>query len=45
MIDFWFLLKDPAGLEGYFKAIRIPGAKKQASALKKIFSQSGKISG
>ncbi len=45
MIDFWFLLKDPAGLEGYLKAIRAPGAKKQASTLKKIFSQSGKISG
>lgn len=44
MIDFWFLLKDPAGLEGYLKAIRIPGAKKQASALKKIFSQSAKAS-
>ena len=29
---------------GYLKAIRIPGAKKQASALKKIFSQSAKAS-
>lgn len=42
MIDFWFLRKDPAGLVGYLKAIRIPGAKKQAIALKKIFSQSCK---
>lgn len=39
MINFWFLLKNPAGLEGYLKAIRLPGAAKQARALRKCFAQ------
>jgi len=37
LIELHFLESDPAGLEGYLKAIRIPGAKKYASQIEKIY--------
>jgi len=37
LIELHFLEFDPAGLERYLKAIRIPGAKKYASQIEKIY--------
>lgn len=37
LIELHFLESDPAGLEEYLKAIRIPGAVKYASQIEKIY--------
>lgn len=39
LIEFFFLKNDPKGLDGYLKALRIPGYKKYAAELKDIYGQ------
>lgn len=37
LIELHFLRVDPAGLEGYLKAVRIPGSRKYAGQLRRIY--------